>query len=129
MPTPVEKAILAARGPQKRISGRRVVLRRYVGGVEKTGYVEAATVGETTSQEFVTEEMAVTVRYRDYLIDVKDYIIDGEVTDPQPDDQIDETIGGLVVTFQVLPNSGEPNRYSDMTRTTWRLHTKEVKDL
>lgn len=128
MPTPVERAILAARGPQKRISGRRVVLRRYVSGVVKLGYA-VATIGETRSEEYISEEMAVHVRYRDYLIDVKEYVIGGELVEPQPDDQIDETIDGVVVTFQVLPHPGEPNRHSDATRTTWRLHTKEAKDL
>lgn len=128
MVTPVEKAILAARGPQKRVSGRRVVLRRYVNGVAKTGSA-IATVGETRSEEFTSEEMAIYVKYRDYLIDVKEYVLGGELTEPQPDDQIDETIDGVVVTFQVLPSAGEPNRHSDATRSVWRLHTKEAKDL
>ena len=70
MPTPVERAILAARAPQKRISGRSVVLRRYVGGVEKLGYA-IATIGETRSEEYQSEEMVVTVRFRDFFIDVK----------------------------------------------------------
>lgn len=128
MTTPIERAILAARAPQKRVSGRRVILRRYINGVAKLGYA-VATVGETRSEEYTSEEMAILVRYRDYLIDVKDYIIDGELTEPQPDDQIDETIDGMVVTFQILPHAGEPNRHSDSTRTVWRLHTKEAKDL
>ena len=128
MPTPVERAILAARAPQKRISGRSVVLRRYVGGVEKLGYA-IATLGETRSEEYQSEEMVVTVRFRDFFIDVKEYVIGGELTTPQPDDQIDETIDGLVVTFQVLPVAGEPNRFSDSSRTIWRIHTREAKDL
>lgn len=127
MVTPIEKAMLAARGPHKRVSGRRVVLRRYVDGVAKTGYA-IATIGETRSEEYVSEEMAVLVRYRDFFIDTKEYVIDGELTEPQPDDQIDETIDGTVVTFQILPSAGEPNRHSDMTRTIWRIHTKEAKE-
>lgn len=128
MPTPVERATLAARTSQKRLSGRNVVLRRYVGGAAVLGYC-VATVGETRSEEYLSEEMAVLVRYRDFFIDTKDYVIGGELTTPQPDDQIDETIDGTVVTFQILPNPGEPNRHSDMGRTVWRLHTKEAKDL
>lgn len=128
MATPVERAILAARGPHKRISGRRVLLRRFVGGVAKLGYA-IATIGETRSDEYQSEEMVVTVRFRDYFIDVKEYVIGGELTEPHPDDQIDETIDGVVVTFQVLPAAGEPNRYSDVTRTVWRIHTREAKDL
>lgn len=128
MVTPLEKAILAARGPQKRVSGRHVVLRRFVNGVAKLGYA-IATIGETRSDEAVSEDMVVTVRFRDYFIDSKDYVINGEITEPQPDDQIDETIDGTVITFQVLPAAGEPNRYSDMARRTWRIHTREAKEL
>lgn len=128
MPTPVERAILATRAPQKRISGRQVVLRRYVGGAAVTGYA-IATIGETRSDEYQSEEMVVTVRFRDYFIDTKDYVIGGELTTPRPDDQIDETIDGVVVTFQVLPAAGEPNRHSDSSRTVWRIHTREAKDL
>lgn len=120
--------MLAARAPIKRVSGRRVVLRRFVNGVEKLGYA-IATVGETKSEEFVTEDMVVLVRYRDFFIDTKEYVIGGDLTEPQPDDQIDETIDGTVVTFQILPSAGEPNRYSDMARTIWRIHTKEAKEL
>jgi len=127
MVTPVEKAMLAARGPHKRISGRLVVLRRYVDGVAVLGSA-TATVGETKSEEYVTEDMVVLVRYRDFFIDTKDYVVGGELTEPQPDDQIDETIDGTVVTFQILPNVGEPNRHSDVTRTIWRIHTKEAKE-
>lgn len=127
MVTPIEKAMLAARGPHKRVSGRRVVLRRYVGGVAQTGYA-IATVGETKSEEYVSEDMVVLVRYRDFFIDTKEYVIGGELTEPQPDDQIDETIDGTVVTFQILPSAGEPNRHSDVTRTIWRIHTKEAKE-
>ena len=108
--------MLAARGPMKRVSGRRVVLRRFVGGVAQTGEA-IATVGETRSEEFVTEDMAVLVRYRDFFVDTKEYVIGGDLTDPQPDDQIDETIDGVVVTFQILPSAGEPNRHSDKSRT------------
>jgi hypothetical protein len=128
MTTPVERAMLAARGPMKRVSGRRVVLRRFVDGVAQTGEA-IATIGETRSEEFVTEDMAVLVRYRDFFVDTKEYVIGGELTDPQPDDQIDETIDGVVVTFQILPSAGEPNRHSDMSRTIWRIHTKEAKEL
>lgn len=128
MPTPVERAILATRAPQKRISGRQVVLRRYVGGAATLGYA-IATIGETRSDEYQSEDMVVTVRFRDYFIDVKDYVIGGELTTPRPDDQIDETIDGVVVTFQVLPAAGEPNRHSDSSRTVWRIHTREAKDL
>ena len=128
MPTPVERANLAARTMHKRLSGRSVVLRRYVGGVEKLGYA-TATIGETRGEEYISEDMTVLVRYRDFFIDVKEYVIDGVQVEPQPDDQIDETIDGVVYTFQVLPNAGEPNRFSDTGRTIWRLHTKEAKDL
>lgn len=126
MTTPLDKAVLAVRKPVKRVSGRDVVLRRYVDGEEVLGYA-VATVGETRSEEFPSDDVVITVRFRDYLIDVADYLIGGELTEPQSDDQIDETIDGEVVTFQILPVQGEANRFSDRTRAVWRVHTREAK--
>ena len=66
---------------------------------------------------------------RDYLFAVADFAAFGFAT-PSPliGDRISETIGGTAVTFEVMtPDSGEPAvRYSDQTRTVWRVHTKRV---
>lgn len=61
---------------------------------------------------------------RDYLVAVADLTL-GE---PALGDRITETINGTAVVFEVLtPDTGEPAwRYSDPTRTVWRIHTKRV---
>jgi hypothetical protein len=65
---------------------------------------------------------------RDYMIAVEDLKLGGVPVEPALADQIRETIGGAVVTFEVMtPDTGEPAwRYSDPTRTVWRVHVKKA---
>jgi hypothetical protein len=126
MPTPIDRAANAARLGQKNLAGRIVVLKRFVGGVAKLGQA-MVTVGETRADEFLEGGAVVATRFRDYLIDVGDFIIAGEVTEPAIDDQIIETIDGAQVVFQVLPTPGGAGvRHSDRGRQVWRLHTRQV---
>jgi hypothetical protein len=128
MATPVDRATSAARQGQKSLAGRFVILKRFVDGVAATGRA-LATVGETRADEFVEGGAVVLTRFRDYLIDVSDYVIAGEETEPSIDDQIIETIDGVSVTFQVLPTPGSAGvRHSDRARQVWRLHTRQVSE-
>lgn len=128
MTTPVGQASNAARLAQKALAGRSLVLRRYVNGVAQTGYVMKATVGETRADEYLESGIVTVTRFRDFFIDVGDYVINGEVTEPQMDDQIDEVIDGQTVTFQVLPAGGGPAyRHSGPTRSVWRVHAREMR--
>jgi hypothetical protein len=63
---------------------------------------------------------------RDYLIAADDLVLGGAATLPERGDQIDETIDGATVTFEVLPLAGEAHwRYSDPFRTLLRVHTRQ----
>lgn len=65
---------------------------------------------------------------RDYLFAVSDLVAAGIPGTPQLGDRVTETIGGTAVTFEITtPDTGEPAvRFSDQTRTVWRVHTKRV---
>jgi hypothetical protein len=65
---------------------------------------------------------------RDYLIAVADLAAAGFAGLPATGDRIAETIAGAVVVFEVMvPETSEPeSRYSDATRTVFRVHTKRV---
>lgn len=64
---------------------------------------------------------------RDYLITVAAFAAVG-ITEPQDAALIVEVIDGQECVFKVMrPDTGEPAvRYSDNTRTKWRIHCKQV---
>lgn len=129
MATPVDRASSAARLGQQNLAGRSLILRRYVNGVAVLGLAQRATIGETRAEEYLEGGAVVITRYRDYFIDVDDYVIGGEPTSPQIDDQIVETIDGEQLTFQVLPAGGGPvTRFSDRAQRIWRVHTRQIRD-
>lgn len=70
---------------------------------------------------------AVVYGDRDYLIHVDDFAITGPAT-PKDGDRITEVIDGVSLVFEVKPPvTGEPSwRYSDPSRTRFRLHCKRV---
>lgn len=72
----------------------------------------------------LTESVAVQWGDRDYLIEAALLVLGGVPTTPQRGDRITETAAGLV--FEAAsPESGEPCwRYSDQTRTLYRVHAK-----
>ena len=65
---------------------------------------------------------------RDYLIEVADFAAAfGSSVKPSNGDRIAETINGVACVFEVKPPSGETGwRFSDNTRTVYRVHTKRV---
>lgn len=123
MVTPIQAATQAARAARKVVSGLPIVIRR---GAFETP-VAFATVGETRTEDLVDGTLVVSVRYRDFFVDVADYRIDGDEVAPQVDDKIVQTINGRSVVFQVVPLPGEREyRRSDRSGFVWRIHTREV---
>lgn len=85
-----------------------------------------ATVGRTDAD--VSDGATITaLRSRDYLIAAADLELDGEAITPQAGDQVRETIGGDVQTFEVQLVAGSPCwEYSDPNRTVFRVHTRLI---
>jgi hypothetical protein len=70
---------------------------------------------------------AVAWGERDYLIPVASLVIAGGPTTPKRGDRVTETIDGAPVTFELQTPPGEPEwRFSDQTRTVYRVHVKRV---
>lgn len=68
----------------------------------------------------------VIVKTVDFLIDVDELEIDGELTEPKRDDLIKRTIGTKYFVYKVLPPGKEIPvfEYSDPGQTVYRIHTK-----
>jgi len=87
----------------------------------------SATVGRTEFEQ--TDDYGIVHRLesRDFLIIAADLVLSGELTTPQSGDLIRETAGTGSVIYEVMAPGGEPPwRYSDLYRTTLRIHTKQV---
>ena len=113
------------------LSRGQAMLNRQVkvaGGVEITYTRQGrsipltAIIGRTAFASNLDGGARVQWGDRDYLIEVADLTF-GE---PKLGDRITETIDDVEVVFEVMtPSTGEPAwRYSDQTRTLWRLHVK-----
>jgi hypothetical protein len=67
---------------------------------------------------------------RDYLIQRSDLTVSGSEVEPALGDRLTETINGVSHVFEVqTPKSGEPVagwRWSDQSRSVYRLHVKRV---
>lgn len=88
-----------------------------------------AWVGRTAFSRTASEPGPATIiGERDYLIAVADLVVGGQAVQPAKGHRITETIAGADVTFEVVPpEADEPAwRYSDQTRTVYRLHCKRV---
>lgn len=97
-----------------RVSGETLTLTAWVG----------RTVFRRTES---TPGPAVVFGERDYLFAAADLVVGGAAATPARGDRIVETVGGVALTFEVVPPDGEPAwRYGDATRTTFRVHTKRV---
>lgn len=119
-----------------RSRGRAALIRRQkvAAGVEVT-YVRGAVqiegltawVGRTRFAQSAPLPGGASLIWgdRDYLIAVGDLTL-GE---PAEGDRIEETIEGVACVFEcMVPDTGEPAwRYSDSSRTLYRLHMKQVK--
>jgi len=82
-----------------------------------------ATVGRTVFRRNEQGGAAIEFGERDYIIVAADLTF-GE---PAEGDRITEVIGGASKTFEVVPPFGEPAwRWSDPSRTAYRVHVKEI---
>ncbi len=94
-------------------AAQSVILTAWIG---RTVFKQNPQAGATGAQIVFGE--------RDYLIPVESLILGSVVTLPARGDRITEAGAG---TFEVQPPGGEPPwRYSDQTRTLYRVHCKRV---
>jgi len=91
--------------------------------------------GEPVTAEVVIRENQVIddesgllkVQSRDYLIDVANYQVDGQVVEPRKGDIILETIGGCDYEFEFLPIGNRPAyEWADVRGQRWLIRTKKV---
>ncbi len=86
-----------------------------------------AMIGKTKGEQDVGDGLVLETEIRDYLIDTKDLVIDGERTLPERGDQIIEIDDGLRFIYEVLPVGNQKAwRYSDPYRLKLRIHTKLI---
>jgi len=101
---------------------RKIVYQRDTASVEVL-----ATVGKTIFRVDTGYGRIERLESRDYLITVADLILDGQVTLPEPGDQVRETEDSTSFVYEVMAPGNEPAyRYSDPYRKTLRIHTKLV---
>ncbi len=101
---------------------RTVTYRRASNEVEL-----AATIGRTVFEQDDHAGGLTRIESRDFLIRAVDLVLASELTLPQPGDRIIETDSIATYTYEVMaPGSEPPWRYSDVNRSTLRIHTKQV---
>ncbi|MGH7143111.1 MAG: hypothetical protein ACREJ2_03135 [Planctomycetota bacterium] len=86
-----------------------------------------ATIGRTVFR--VDKGYGITERTeaRDFLILVADLVLNAVAIQPKAGDQVIETAGVKLFTYEVMSPDGEPCwRYSDAYRLTYRVHMKLV---
>jgi hypothetical protein len=84
----------------------------------------AGVIGHTIAERTTEDGIVLTARIRDYLVPVVAYRLNGLATTPQRGDRFIEADGAV---FEALPPSGEPLwRWSDPSRTTYRIHAQRV---
>ncbi len=85
----------------------------------------AATIGRTRFESTDDYGRVLTTESRDYLVRAADLVIDGQAVFPQPGDLIIE--GDL--RYEVMSPAGEPEwRWSDVNRSTLRIHTRQTDE-
>lgn len=88
-----------------------------------------ATVGRTVFEVDSGTGVLERIESRDFLIASVDLVFDGQVSVPQPGDQILETSGPATLVYEVMAPGREPAwRYSDPYRVTLRVHTKQIEE-
>lgn len=106
---------------QKQAAGRVVTYSRGTEAVTLTAWIGSTAYTRTTDDPGAS----VVWSDRDYLFAAADLRIGGRQVTPEKDDRITEVVDGAEVVFEVSTAPGEPPyRFSDQTRTTYRVHTK-----
>lgn len=95
---------------------------------DRAVYDVPATIGRTEYQQDDGAGVITRAESRDFLILACDLVFDGMPALPEPGDRIEETQGGTLFVYEVLPVGGmQPHyRYSDPYRQTLRIHTKLI---
>lgn len=97
----------------------------YVRGANSV--VLAATIGRTPFEQLDSSGVLQRIESRDFLVRAQDLVILAAEITPARGDKVQETIDGVVYTYEVLPFGGEPLwRWSDETKITRRIHTKLI---
>ena len=116
--TIVQKALRAQRRAIKRLDGRRGTITR--------GSITVAvllTIGESTTEEIVENNIATETIVRDFFIEKANYNFGAGPVEPVNGDIV--TVNGE--RWQVLPTDSEDgSRRHDRDGLTWRIHTKEI---
>lgn len=109
---------------RKALAGVPVTIRR--GNFSAT---VTAVIGQTIF-DGQTDVGITQFRSRDFLIVAADYNFGAGPVEPDRSDLIDETVpGAKVIRHEVLPeHNAEPWRWSDESRTTYRIHTKQIAE-
>ena len=85
----------------------------------------AATIGRTRFESTDEYGRVLHTESRDFLVRAADLMIDGTAVLPRPGDLIIE--GDL--HYEVMSPAGEPEwRWSDVNRSTLRIHTKQIDE-
>ncbi len=86
-----------------------------------------AGTGTTTFQVANESGILEDVESRDFLLSIADLDFGGGPVTPESADQIEETVGGVTLTYQVSAPAGLPPwRYTDGFRVAFRIHTKLI---
>jgi len=97
----------------------------YVRGVDEITI--SAMLGQTEFEEIDSDGMVHRVTSRDFVVTAADLDLPDGDNVPRRGDQIRETAGAEVRTFEVLPFGDNPLwRWSDAHRVAMRIHTKHV---
>lgn len=112
------RALLRLPASHKKVAGVAVTYRRNHSSVEIT-----AIPGFTNTEEQSVDGAVFSSITDDFLIEVTDLVLDGELTTPQRNDRIDWGER----TFEVFSDGARrAYDYTDQYRTSYRVHTKEV---
>lgn len=85
----------------------------------------SVTVGKTDWPIGDTSNVQMAFETRDYLIAASDLVVDSETVLPQRDDKVIETVGDKTYAYRVMDSDGiPPYRFSDVSKTALRIHTK-----
>ena len=107
---------------------RHAYMTRTVRDVRGNHHVDLlATVGKTVFRLDAGYGVQERTESRDFLIRPADLVLAGSAVAPTEGDQIQETIGAVTFTFEVMAPGGEPCwRWTDAVQRTYRIHTKQV---
>lgn len=101
-----------------------VVYRR--GASVVTGGI-AATIGETRYELSNEAGGAIALDSCDFIVQAADLVISSVQTEPRKGDQIDRTVGGQTLTYEVMTLDNDQHfAYCDRGKTRIRVRAKKV---